>query len=872
MKKTLSLLLALLMMLSLFTACNGSGDEANTSAEETTTEKTEQTTAKGSETDESEDVSESKSTEEKTSESDEQHSEQTTEASSEEPSESETVDVPDEKIEVIDFNSVDAKKLESLFSGHNMAKSAAGSDDDGDQYIRLTTTGATSDPYVAFDLTNFIKFSAGNRINAKDYAYVMFRVRSEGSSNGNFELYYVSGKAQGVQPGMSVTSSYDVAEEDWQYVLFDLSGATGWEGLVRGFRLDFSTGALAAGESLCISEIRFMESADSYYKMFDLDWDAIGTPIDPEAQKKAEELLASAKDHTTAYDSYKAEKADKESSSLHIWFDQLVNRTAQNNNTPTDKITYQLNLAKNEAEACQMILASDKDVSGLKVYITDFKNSAGNTLETELFWGFYFNVDGKMVIDPLPVVDYTADQNVVDWINGGNAANVNIPNFQKYNGFDIKAGQNQTFVIKVTSAQDSPSGEYSAVLTVKDADGNEVKKVTVFAYVWNFALADESSCKTLMDLGSFSVYVSYYDYEAKLKNEAGHNLYQIYYDFLLKNRVCSYTLPFENKDGKFSNGGLAEYLNNPRVVAFQTLGWGTELNSTNVANAYKFLMQNKEWFKKAYFYPVDEPLDVGRLNDINYYGKLLSENFPGYKLIVPMHVNYNVKGGDFFSYITDAVTVWCPHTYFYTTFAEYYANRNLTYSCSVINEERLGTFRERMEKEQAGGDEAWWYVTRRPDNPEITLNMDSPSINIRTLFWQQKLYNVDGFLYYSVNHWSNGSDRWYVPSADKFYEGLDAMHEINESIDLDMYGSGILIYSGAYFAQLDPVASIRLECVRDGIEDFEYLTMLEAEYGKDVVDAIITLWTTSIGEYHTDPEEFDSLRNKLGLLLEMIAQ
>lgn len=855
MKKTLSLFLAIIFALTVvMSACTDSGvgdvttEPDSETATETVTETAENTTS-----------SEPEATTEVASDATETESE------------TETLP-PEDNSAVADFNSISADQLAKLFSGPNMLNVAIESDADGEQYAKLTTTGATADPHVTFSLTNFVKFSKGEKYSANEYPYVMFKVKNEGCSGGVFELFYMSGGVQGAQPDMMVTASYDVEKDGWQYILFDMTEANNWNGNVTGFRFDVTTSALAAGEALCIAEIRFMENADSYYKTFDIDWDAVGTPVDPEADKKAEELLSSVKNPTTAFDSYKAETAEKESSALHIWFDDLYNRTAQNNNTTTGKISYQMKLAKNEAEACQMILASDADVSGLKVYITDFKNKDGKTLETELFWGYYFNVDGEMIIDPLPPVNYTADQTMLDWLNGGNGSGSTITNFQKYNGFDIKKGENQSFVIKVTTAMDSAPGEYSATVTVKDKEGNEVKKATVFTYVWDFTLSDETSCKTLMDIGSYDIYMSYFDFGADLKNDEGHNLAQIYYDFLLKNRVCGYTLPFSNSDGSFSDKRLIDYLNNPRVVAFQTVGWSTALNATNVANAYNFLKQNEKWLEKAYFYPVDEPLTVDRLNEINAYGKLLAEHFPDYKLIVPMHVNYNVTGGDYFSYISDYVTVWCPHTYFYTTFAEWYADRALTYNCSIITEEKLGTFRARMEAEQAGGDEAWWYVTRRPNDPEITLNMDSPALNIRTLFWQQKLYDVDGFLYYSVNHWSNGSDRWYVASADKFYSGLDAMHEVNESLDLDIYGSGILIYSGVYFAQVEPVASLRLECVRDGIEDFEYLTMLEDIYGEDVVDAIICRWTTSIGEYKTDAEAFKVLRDSLGALLEKAAK
>ena len=47
-----------------------------------------------------------------------------------------------------------------------------------------------------------------------------------------------------------------------------------------------------------------------------------------------------------------------------------------------------------------------------------------------------------------------------------------------------------------------------------------------------------------------------------------------------------------------------------------------------------------------------------------------------------------------------------------------------------------------------------------------------------------------------------------------------------------------------------------------------FRNMLEAKYGKDVVNAIINEWTTSVGEYSTDEEQFRELRAKLGALVE----
>lgn len=772
---------------------------------------------------------------------------------------------------IADFNAVEADELKSFVSGANQLKAVVETDEDGEQYIALSTSVTNAnDPCVSFNFKKFYKAAGMNAVKADDYKYVVLKVRNVSCSNGTFELFFYSGKTSGATPGLMTTSSFDLSNDGWQYVLFDLSAFDAWTGNVNGFRFDYMITGTNEGETLHIAEIQFLESDEAYYKLFNIDWTQVGVNATEQAKDQAAQLLGSVTMPTTKFDSYTSESAEYEDANLSYWFANLYNRTPQNDNTSTGKLKYQIQLAKNEIEGLQFILAAQNDVEGLKVYVSDFANESGDTLYTELFWGYYFNIEGERVIEALPPVSYDPNQAFVDWANGGNAAGAQIPVLQKYNGFDIKGGENQTFVVKATTELDTKPGEYAATLRVVDKDGKEVKKVTLFAYVWNFELPEATSCKTLMDLSAFNVYVSYYDYGGILTNAAGKNLPTAYYDYLLENRVCAYSLPFDNENGSFSANGIMDYVNNPRVVAFQPLGWSKELNASNVAQAYSVLSQNPEWLAKAYFYPVDEPLNVGRLDDIKNYGKLLSEHFPGYKLITPMHVNYTLPGGDYFSYVSEYVNVWCPKTFFYNTFAEWYHDRDLTYGCSIMTEQKLGTFRDRMWQEQQNGDELWWYVTRRPADPEITLTINTDAVNVRTLFWQQKLYNVDGFLYYLVNDWDNGMTKWYVATEDEFYFGMDALHEVNAEQDVNCYSNGILLYSGAYFAQPEPVGCVRLECIRDGIEDYEYLTILEEKYGKDVVDAIINQWTTGVGAYNTDQEQFYELRAKLGALIESI--
>lgn len=330
----------------------------------------------------------------------------------------------------------------------------------------------------------------------------------------------------------------------------------------------------------------------------------------------------------------------------------------------------------------------------------------------------------------------------------------------------------------------------------------------------------------------------------------------------------------------FPDPRVDKYLNDPRVQCFNPVGFGTDqVTQARVQNAYNYLKQNPEWLKKAYFYPVDEPDSDAKLNKLIELGNLIKGVFGSqYKLIAPMHINRAKNANstsDYFSYVSGVVNVWCPHTYFFNSIADYKANPKLMmWYYTAMMEKNLGVFADRMAAEQAGGDEVWWYVTRFPHHPEITLSIDDPEIEHRILFWQQKMYNVDGFLYYLVNDWHGGNYPW-AP-----------LHETDNSYPYNVYGNGILVYSGfedsegqlyqgrerydelsdkSYNAY--PVGSLRLESVRDGAEDYDYFTILDDLYGEGTSDLIIKQITTSLGNYKTDNELFNELRIAVGNLI-----
>jgi hypothetical protein len=101
------------------------------------------------------------------------------------------------------------------------------------------------------------------------------------------------------------------------------------------------------------------------------------------------------------------------------------------------------------------------------------------------------------------------------------------------------------------------------------------------------------------------------------------------------------------------------------------------------------------------------------------------------------------------------------------------------------------------------GKEIWLYVSS-PAPPFPTLVIDSPALAARILPWMCWKYGVKGLLFWCVNFWKGDPWKRTTNFAD------------------DQNGNGSLYYPAAE----GPVPSIRMEVLRDGLEDYEYLHQL----------------------------------------------
>ncbi|KAA3603907.1 MAG: DUF4091 domain-containing protein [Calditrichaeota bacterium] len=207
-------------------------------------------------------------------------------------------------------------------------------------------------------------------------------------------------------------------------------------------------------------------------------------------------------------------------------------------------------------------------------------------------------------------------------------------------------------------------------------------------------------------------------------------------------------------------------------------------------------LEKNGWLDEAFIYSFDEPTPSNYNFVKNGFGRL-ENSAPKIQRLLTEQVENELIG---------SVDIWCP----------------------LINE---FDFDEAEERKKAG-EKFWWYICTIPKNDYVGLFIDRPATDLRVWLWQTYQMNVEGILIWQTNYWSIYNKKYplqnpYVDPMSWFVTGENEKGPWGN-------GDGRFIYPPeSVFSNSDspnfekPVSSIRLEVLRDGIEDYEYLVILE---------------------------------------------
>lgn len=149
-------------------------------------------------------------------------------------------------------------------------------------------------------------------------------------------------------------------------------------------------------------------------------------------------------------------------------------------------------------------------------------------------------------------------------------------------------------------------------------------------------------------------------------------------------------------------------------------------------------------------------------------------------------------------------------------------------------------FQERKSK----GEQVWFYTCLSPTSGYMNRMVDYHLLPVRLLHWQNFRYDLPGYLHWGLNHWRE-----------------DPFRNLELLLSGETYlppGDTHIVYPGKY----GPLSSIRLEAMRDGIEDYELLRLLALKDRK-AAERICASVVRSMTDYTLDPTEFRRARSRL---------
>ena len=347
---------------------------------------------------------------------------------------------------------------------------------------------------------------------------------------------------------------------------------------------------------------------------------------------------------------------------------------------------------------------------------------------------------------------------------------------------------------------------------------------------------------------------------------------------------------------------------------------------------------------KLYFYTADEPLPVpdghSRHNAdvvINNYNVLKNywpdprvvvahgeeSAYPQTKYTAPL-TTYSAKDLYDVSQVlmdTGSVTLWCPRIYAFTpkyeidAYGKYagiengagwsdqirtmsgpysgaWSNANFCYfNWEAIHGYYADRYNSFMAIENAKGKayESWAYSAGWNKSYSYCNHLiENTGLQTKMLFWQLYQNDVTGYLYYGTNNWgeydaNNGS---YVDNTvTGALTGLNwKTNKLPYANGFEIHGNGVLFYgaSQAKIMGTSYIGSLRVEIMRDGIEEYQMLTMLEDLKGKDAAKAVVAKVSKNVVNYlsmpafstsawSSDMDEYDimaSVRKELGNAVE----
>lgn len=516
-------------------------------------------------------------------------------------------------------------------------------------------------------------------------------------------------------------------------------------------------------------------------------------------------------------------------------------------------------LACNEAEAIQLCLLPAVELNGVVVSLTPLVHEAD---PMAILPASIAPVGFVNTIQPAYPVDY------LGWTPDVVLTGLEFCQLPPYRW--------QPFWLEAAAAPDQRPGIYRGAVTVRADELPEPLRIPITVEVWNFRLPSKNSLPLAMtgiyeeginaplfvpgigdeDVQLFKKFIRNECTQSELTAAAAELVAAVerYETF-----IASHRIPVDNiyRRRPPRPEKLAEWLNGSNTVLNlfcyedpAQLGWFDAVMPT---------VERHGWQRRVYTYGFDE-IHHSQFPAAFAAYRALKAKYPWLQTMTTAYDDsFGVESG-----LDDLVDIWVPLTTVYEQ-----------------KQAEIVAARKR-------GKQIWTYVAMTPAPPSMNLLLETPAVGTRMLpgFWAYQS-GIDGFLYYLLTNYhasvrsvnaagvavEGGEQPWPEPLRGGSYTNLNGRSYRNYN------GDGMLVYPG----ERGPLASLRLKFFRDGLEDYEYLALLEQMLSSD--SNLPTAWRQaaekllsrddeflkSTTEYNRDPAALFWRRAAIAALLEQAA-
>ena len=463
----------------------------------------------------------------------------------------------------------------------------------------------------------------------------------------------------------------------------------------------------------------------------------------------------------------------------------------------------------NEYESAQLILTSQEEVWGFDVTATDFV-SGEDTLQAELFeiyTEYYHEID--------KIYDTESQQRTGMYPD----ALIPMQTAKEFGLNHVKNGENQGIWIAVKVPETQQAGTYTGKFRL--TLGGQTKEVPAQVTVVDYTLPSTVSLQSCIPIQPAYIGLGEMDYSDEI--------YAKYVEVLDKFRLSGQYVSKMSTDPDGYQRGLEEaratleYAQKDSCSAYAIRVVETEDDTykwvLNQGLLEKYLQayidvsieEQVDLFKKAYIYMgqiIDEPVINGLEERAQYVSMQINDAVNN----ALTYLDSKSCDADFQAQLKQSLS-GLQHVVTADKIEELSAVN--TY-CPMIDV--FDSSYDTEKRKEAGN--YWWYTCTLPKIPYPTYHIDDEAASARIMGWLARENGVKGYLtweviypYDAVRNTLHGVD-WYT-NVHRWY---------------DAYGDGFLVYPGRIFELDNPIESLRLYAMCDGMEDYEALADLENRY------------------------------------------